>query len=359
VTIAPWELYRHYGDPRFLSDNLDAMTAWVEHQTKDAAVTLPPRLHDAPLSERQRANHALLWNGRMNFGDWLAPSTLASGDDEFEAMMLAPKLTAELTGPLFQLRSLDLLAAAADELGDDAEATRRRAHAAEVRRAFAEEYIADDGRIIPDMQGVYVLALAFDAVPADRKAAVVDRLVALIHAAGDHLDTGFVSVPFLLDVLWENGHAELARTLLHQDSAPSWLYEVDHGATTIWEAWHAVHEDGTVDRVSMNHYAFGCVVDWIMRRQAGIDLVAPGYARWRIAPDLDGRLDHCGAHVDTPFGRLAVDWSRDRDAASLTITVPPGTTGEVVVPDAWRLDGEPEHGAGTHTLTIARESTAS
>lgn len=367
ITIAPWELYRHYGDPRFLRDNLDAMRTWVEHQTADAAATLPARLDPTTLSPERLARQRLLWNGRMNFGDWLAPSTLdgsrpeAEGLDEFAAIMLAPQLTAELTGPLFQIRSLDLYAASAEALGDEATAAQAREHAAAVRATFATEYVGADGRIGPDMQGIAVLALAFDAVPDEVRPQVVARLVELVHEAGVHLDTGFVSVPFLLDVLWDEGHADLARALLVQDTAPSWLYEVDHGATTIWEAWKAVHEDGTVERMSMNHYAFGCVVDWMMRRLAGIELIEPGYRRTRIAPDLDGVLDHCRAHVDVPAGRIAVDWRRDDLGADLTVEVPLGVSADVVLAPGWVLDGSAELVPGTHTLHATRieESTAS
>jgi alpha-L-rhamnosidase len=85
-----------------------------------------------------------------------------------------------------------------------------------------------------------VLTLAFGLVPEDRRSAVVDRLVDLVHAADDHLDTGFLSVPYLLDVLWVKGHEDLARRLLRQDTVPSWLYEVRMGATTIWESWDSV-----------------------------------------------------------------------------------------------------------------------
>ncbi|VXB27277.1 Alpha-L-rhamnosidase [Microbacterium sp. 8M] len=367
ITIAPWELYRHYGDPRFLRDNLDAMRTWVEHQTADAAATLPARLDPASLSPERLARQRLLWNGRMNFGDWLAPSTLdgsrpeAAGLDEFSAIMLAPQLTAELTGPLFQIRSLDLYAASAEAVGDAATAAQAREHAAAVRAAFAAEYVSDDGRIGPDMQGIAVLALAFDAVPEELRPRVVSRLVELVHEAGVHLDTGFVSVPFLLDVLWDEGHRDLARALLVQDTAPSWLYEVDHGATTIWEAWNAVHEDGTVERMSMNHYAFGCVVDWMMRRLAGIELVEPGYRRTRIAPDLDGVLEHCRAHVDAPAGRIAVDWRRHGRTADLNVDVPLGVTAEVALAPGWAIDGPAELTPGTHALRATRieESTAS
>ncbi|WP_067242888.1 alpha-L-rhamnosidase [Microbacterium resistens] len=367
ITIAPWELYRHYGDPRFLRDNLDAMRAWVEYQTADAAATHPSRIDPDTASEEVLARHRLLWNGQPNFGDWLAPSTLdgsrpeAAGLDEFSAIMLAPQLTAELTGPLFQIRSLDLYAASAAALGEHDTAARAREQAAAVRAAFAAEYVGEDGRIGPDMQGIAVLALAFDAVPAEIRPRVVERLVELVHAAGDHLDTGFVSVPFLLDVLWDNGHRDLARTLLTQDTAPSWLYEVDHGATTIWESWHAVHEDGTVERMSMNHYAFGCVVDWIMRRQAGIEAIEPGYRVTRISPDLDGPLDHCRAHVDAPAGRIAVDWRRRDADADLTVEIPIGVRARLDAGPGWRVDADDDLGPGTHTVRLLRseESTAS
>src|SRR4029453_16960318 len=68
ITIAPWELYRHYGDFRFLGDNLQAMRDWVDFQTRDAQALLPPRLRDTPLTGEQRSRHELLWNGRLNFG---------------------------------------------------------------------------------------------------------------------------------------------------------------------------------------------------------------------------------------------------------------------------------------------------
>jgi alpha-L-rhamnosidase len=80
--------------------------------------------------------------------------------------------------------------------------------------------VADDGRIQPDMQSVYVLAIAAELVAPDRRPAVVEHLVRLIGQADNRLDTGFLSVPYLLDVLWEHGHAELARALLLQDTPP-------------------------------------------------------------------------------------------------------------------------------------------
>lgn len=355
VTIVPWALYRHYGDRRFLADNLDAMRTWVAFQTTQAATRNPARLEGVTLSAESAARHALLWNGGLHFGDWLAPSTMEGFDEHpGDAILRAPRLTSELVGPAFQVRSLDLLVAAEAELGHAEEAARLRARLSAVRDAFAAEYLGDDGAMSPDLQGMYVLALAFDLAPVSLRPRLVARLVELVRRAGNHLDTGFLSVPYLLDVLWDHGERDLARTLLMQDTVPSWLYEVTMGATTVWEAWHAVREDGTVEPVSLNHYAFGCVIDWVMRRQAGIELTAPGYRTARIAPDLDGSLRSCAAHVDTPYGRLAVDWQREAGRATLVVDVPVGVAAQVAWPAGWRGAEDTRLAHGQHTLHATR-----
>ncbi len=355
VTIVPWALYRHYGDRRFLEDNLDAMRAWVAFQTAQAASRNPARLDGTPLSPERAARHALLWNGGLHFGDWLAPSTMEGFDEHpGDAILRAPLRTSELVGPAFQVCSLELLARVEAELGHVEEAARLQARLAAVRAAFAAEYLGEDGALSPDLQGMYVLALAFGLAPEALRPRLVARLVELVHRAGDHLDTGFLSVPYLLDVLWDHGERELARRLLMQDTAPSWLYEVAMGATTVWEAWHAVREDGTVEPVSLNHYAFGCVVDWVMRRQAGIELTAPGYRTTRIAPDLEGPLSSCAAHVDTPYGRLAVTWERTPGGARLAVEVPVGVTAQVELPAGWRTGDPGQLSHGHHTLHAFR-----
>ncbi len=194
-----------------------------------------------------------------------------------------------------------------------------------------------------------MLALAFDMVPADRVAAAAERLAALVHARGDRLDTGFLSVPYLLDVLWDHGYRDLARSLLWQSEQPSWLYEVDHGATSIWESWDAVAPDGTVRPGSLNHYAFGCVDDWLYRRVAGIRSTSPGYRTAVIEPDFDAGVTTVDAHVGTPYGRLAVHWRRDADAVVVRVEVPHGIRAQLITPA-----GVFSLAAGTseHTITL-------
>jgi len=98
----------------------------------------------------------------------------------------------------------------------------------------------------PDKQASYVRALALDLVPPTLQRAAVDHLVRLIQENDDHLGTGFLSTPFLCHVLSENGRLDVAYALLKQETPPSWLHAVKQGATTIWEFWDALDEEGNV-----------------------------------------------------------------------------------------------------------------
>ena len=348
IALVPWTLYERFGDRRVLEDNYEAMIRWIEYQAHTAESELPSSLADVELSDDRRAAQAVLYNSGLHFGDWLTPSTMEQGPLH-EAIMIAPALTGEIVAPMFQAQTLTIASRVASALRKEADAAALAARAAEVREAFASEYVDADGDLPVRLQGVYVLALAFDMVPEPLRPATAARLVELIHERGDRLDTGFLSTPYLLDVLCDHGYPEVARALLWQSEMPSWLYEVDHGATTIWETWDAIAPDGTIRPMSLNHYAPGSVDDWLYRRVAGIRSTSAGYRTAVIEPDFDIGIDHIAAHVGTPHGRLAVEWERVGDAASVTVTVPFGVTATLRVGDrVVALDP----GVSTHTLAV-------
>ena len=337
ITMLPHALHRHYGDVAFLADNYDAMRAWVALQSEQCAL-LPPRLAGMPLDEGRRARQGLLWNGVMNFGDWLTPSLSDSADPA--TIVHAPLRTAEVVGAMFHGHSLQLTADAARVLGYEADAERYGVWAERVREAFAFEYLDESGRLADDLQGPYVLALALGFVPQDRREGALGELVRLIHANGDRLDTGFLSVPYLLDVLVDGGERELAWRLLWQAECPSWLYAVDRGATTMWESWDGVKPDGTVGANSFNHFAFGSVDGFLLRRLAGLQIAEPGFRRSRIAPDLDAPLDAVSAWLDTAYGRLTCSWRRvGAGCVELDVAVPANASAVVELPGGWAIEG--------------------
>ncbi|MFB7883319.1 family 78 glycoside hydrolase catalytic domain [Microbacterium sp. NPDC056057] len=348
IAIVPWTLYERTGDRRVLEENFDAMLRWIDYQTTTARAELPASLAEVALDEARADAQALLYDTGAQFGDWLTPSTM-EGRPMHEAIGIAPALTGEYLAPMFQANTLTIAARAAAVLGRATDAAHLGELAAQVRAAFAAEYVDAHGDLPVRLQGLYVVALAFDMIPAELRARTAARLVELIRERGNRLDTGFLSTPYLLDVLCDSGHPDVARTLLWQSEMPSWLYEVDRGATTIWEAWDAISPDGEIRPMSFNHYAPGSVDDFLYRRVAGIRPTAPGYRTAVIAPDFEAGLDHVRAHVGTPYGRLAVEWAVAGDAASVTVDVPHGVTARLATP---RGELALEPGRSRHSMSI-------
>ncbi len=138
---------------------------------------------------------------------------------------------------------------------------------------------------------------------ADRGA----RLVELVRAAGTHLATGFLATPYLLPVLADTGHLDVAYELLFTDTMPSWLYMIERGATTVWERWDGVRPDGTPFE-SLNHYSKGAVVSFLHRYVAGIRLLedsgGAAYRQFRVEPSPGGGITWAQAEHDSPYGRI-------------------------------------------------------
>src|SRR5262249_49350786 len=153
-------------------------------------------------------------------------------------------LSAPHIATAFFARSARLLAEVAQVLGKEDDAREYSALQQRIKEAYIAEFVEDDGRLWPDRQASYVRALVFDLLPEQLRASAVQGVVELVPGADMHLGTGFLSTPYLCPVLEDNGHLDLAYALLMQDTPPSWLYAVKKGATTIWESWDGIDEEG-------------------------------------------------------------------------------------------------------------------
>ena len=161
----------------------------------------------------------------------------------------------------------------------------------------------------------------------DNKKAVADSLVKLIRDNGNKLTTGFVGTPYLLHALSENGYSDVAYDLLLQEDFPSWLYEVNHGATTIWEHWDGIRDDGTIwskDMNSYNHYAYGSVLDWIYTVAAGIKTSEEkaAFRSIEIAPHPDKRLGALDVKFRSIRGLVISKWTYEGDTVRYDISTP-------------------------------------
>ena len=329
AVVVPWTTYVAYGDDTVLRQALPSMRAWVDYVFS--------RLDD---------EHR--WVQDFQFGDWLDP-------DAPIAEPWRAKAKFDLVATAYAAWSASLLARAAAAVDDDPLAAASAERARTVREAWWQHY-GEDAR---STQTGAALAIAFDLVPDDEaRQALGDELALRVHEADDHLATGFLGTPVLLPALTATGHLDVAYDVLLQRTAPSWLYQVLAGATTIWERWDALRPDGSVpmeglhvgsggSMVSFNHYAYGAVGDWLHATVAGLrpDPDDPGYHHVLIEPRPGGGLTHASASLRTRYGQTSVSWRLDEGGRmNLEVELPPNTTGTVRLPGS-----EPQRvGSGRH-----------
>ena len=194
---------------------------------------------------------------------------------------------------------------------------------------------APAGRLVSEAATSYALAIMFDILKAEQKQRAGDRLAEMVEAAEFRISTGFAGTPLVTDALTVTRHLKEAYRLLLQTDAPSFLYPITMGATTMWERWDSVLPDGRVNATgmtSLNHYALGAVADWLHRVVGGLSRSAPGWDRVRIAPQPGGGLTSASASHITPHGLVAVHWRIDGDEIAVHVTIPVGATATVVLP---------------------------
>jgi alpha-L-rhamnosidase len=198
-----------------------------------------------------------------------------------------------------------------------------------------------------DTQTGYVLALHMRLVPDVLRPAVAQKLVDKIEANHGLLGTGFLGTPYLLAVLTESGHRDLAYHLLLNTQYPSWGYLVDHGATTMWERWNGDQMRKDPSMNSYNHYAYGAVADWIYRYAAGIDAIPtdPGFHTIYLHPAFDSQLGSIDFTYPSSYGTIHSAWAIKGSTAAWDLTIPANTTGWLPLSETeagkYKLDGQP------------------
>ncbi|MFF7795412.1 family 78 glycoside hydrolase catalytic domain [Streptomyces sp. NPDC007991] len=343
--IVPWTVWQMTGDATIIEDNWPAMTRyldWIHEQTGDTYAG----------------------QGSLT-GDWLAPQ----------------KTSAQLMSDVYYGYSARLMAQMARATGRTAEAKEYQRLFGRIRQAFITTYLStSDGRVTvksslgdaspiepgadPDQKTednsqtalLWVLKLGFYETQAQRRALLghlADNIgndaaykaahpdSSRVRYAEDTLSVGFLGVNVLAPVLTDEGRADLAYALLHQDALPSWLYSVRNGATTVWERWNSYSDDagfGPVSMNSFNHYAYGAIMEWMYTHMAGIapDPDSPGFRHFLLRPHLDptGRITRVSGSYESPYGEITSAWEVVEAGRTLVYdaVVPPNSEATLRLP---------------------------
>ena len=317
--VIPWTSWLQTGDTSVIDQNWSAMEKY--------------------LNAIDAANPDGLWKNESGtpFGDWLSPE----GKTDYVLIATA-----------YWAYDVTLMRQMAHATGRDQDERKYARQFEKIRAAFQKQFVHDDGFIAGadlspspfgeinnpdakakggDTQAGYVLALHMNLLPENLRAVAADKLVAKIEANNGLLGTGFLGTPYLLEELTKAGHAKLAYRLLLNTDYPSWGYQVEHGATTIWERWNGDRMKHDPSMNSFNHYAYGAVADWIYRYAAGVD-ASPfdaGFHTVILHPVFDARLGSVQFDYDSSYGPIHSDWVVKGTTAEWHVTIPPNTTGKL------------------------------
>jgi len=337
--IVPWAMYLAYGDKKFLEDNYPYMARWVIYEY----------------------NKGLIQSGGV--GDHLAPAATPT----------------EIIDTAYFANSAHILAQSAALLGRTDDATAYNRIEKEIIGAFNDNFVSADGTIQSNnaagaggpafgagglaggarapLQTPYIVALRFNLLPENLRAAAAQKLADAVIEAG-HLTTGFPGSGLLNPELTQIGRSDLAWKLVFTDTYPSWLFPVKNGATTIWERWDAWTPDKGFQASSMNsfnHYSFGAIGYWFYSGAAGIKLdeTSPGYKHFILAPQFTEKLAYIKSSYESPYGKISSYWHVEGDQMAYDVTVPPNSSAtlKLAVPASKVMQGGQPVKSDTDTST--------
>lgn len=312
--IIPWNLYCFYGDKSILEDQYDSMKAWVDYV-------------------RQVDGDEHLWREKFHYGDWLALDNPVGGVDQ-----VLGSTDEGFIAYVYYAASASILAKAAHLLGKT-EDEKFYEKISEEQFAFVKkEYYSATGRCCVNTQTALLLTLKYGlSSDVELTKKMLRKLFTDNH---DKLLTGFVGTPLMCNVLSDWGFSELAYHLLLNEEAPGWLHEILLGATTVWERWNSIDDEGHVSSTgmnSMNHYSYGSIVEWMFRHCVGLQQKeeCPGFKEVTIRPELNWELRSAEAVYDSAAGCYEAAWKLTKpDYVEISVKVPFGCKAELSLPYA-------------------------
>ena len=344
--IVPWVVWKQFNDKQIVDENWAAMEKLLNHLTETKYN------HKAMAAE----------NGDYQWADWLSYEPLESCGGGINMTDAKGKTVRNPdTEPYWNYLCASYWAMDAGMMRDMAQATGRDAakYAAieqEAKQYLRDEFLNADGTfktaILNTMQTPALFALKNGLVEGKAKEDMIARLRQNFADHGNCLQTGFLGTSILMATLTDNGMVDIAYELLFQRKNPSWLYSVDNGATTIWERWNSYMLDkgmGPKGMNSFNHYAYGCVCEWIWETAAGIAtaLDKPGFQHIIMKPVPDKRLGYLKASYQSAAGLIKSEWKYEGDQWIWDFTIPEGATASVTLPGETEAR---EYMAGTYQI---------
>jgi hypothetical protein len=301
AVLLPWNLYGWYGDLSELQNHYDMMRRYVAYLSS-------------------RSDGGIVSHG---LGDWYDLGPKRPGTAQLTPIAL--------TATAFYYRDLTILQKTAALLGKSDDAAEFSKTADAVRKAFiARFYNAGKHQFATASQTSEALPLVFGLVPQGDEPKVLDSLVQDIRSHTDGLTAGDVGYRYVLRALADGGRSDVVFDMNKRSDRPGYGYQLDHGATSLTEAWNAD------PRSSMDHFMLGHIMEWFYSDLAGIgrDEDSIAFNHILIKPAPVGDVTWARAGYDSVRGPISSSWKTNGGQFTLDITIPPGATADVYIPAA-------------------------
>lgn len=327
ATFLPSVLYEHYADKSALRQYYPMMKEWVDWITQK----------DQERGERN------LYDFEHQIGDWQAQDgrdaqSVESGTDEY------------FISSCYYLMSVGKTKKAAEILGFSEDAVYYGKLYKKIYQAILDEYFTRNGRLAVDTQTGYLVAL-YAGVYMDRER-IIQGLKERLFKDCYHMQGGMIGSYLLCRMLAENGMEEEAFYFLLQRGYPGWMHCIELGATTFWETWDAVLDNGAISgtsRNSLNHYVYGAVVEYLFQNVAGLQAAKPGFRRAIIRPLVSRKIHGLKMSYDSACGLYRCEWKIQKDGKlRVEVEVPFGCTAQICLPFSGGEEREVDSGTYTY-----------
>lgn len=331
----PCMIYLCYGDKQILENQYETARRWVDYMLQCAREHNPMYM-DCPQYHHKGEDGTLdaewIFDTRMHYGEWCEPIPFKfTGGSLEEILANMAKEGKPLVATAYMARSAENVAIMAKILGKTKETVKYQNIADKIRSIYDKYLIASDGTIEPGHQAAYVRALALKMCSEEKHDKVVAQLIKEIEDNDYCLNTGFLSTPFLLPVLVDEGYTDAAFRILEQTKNPSWLHAVTLGATTILENWDGMDQH----KSSFNHYSYGAVCEFLFSYVAGICPIweHPGYEEFILKPIVGGTLKHAEGTYESIYGCIKSSWKIEGNTMCYSCEIPVNTKATLELPD--------------------------
>ncbi len=332
--IIPYTLWKQTGDASVIDDNYELMRGWMEytmHICQDKSMLFLPEGH--PLQAAYQANKLAdsPWNQfipemGIHWGEWCVPESQEPPEGDPATALIKPKQ--EITCA-YTHYSMTMLEEMLRFIGKHEEADTCKKFADGSKEAYHVHWVKDE-KIDTNRMAELVRPIALGLLTEQECKNVAHDLNKMVMQRNYKVGTGFLSTPFLLQVLTKYGYLETAYRMLENTGAPSWLAMVAQGATTVWEDYECYNSEGTPLPHSFNHYSPGAVCSFLFDTVCGIRMGKENEILLKPLPG--GTLTNAAAKVLTAYGQVVSSWEKQTDGITYTFEIPANVTAKVELP---------------------------